>query len=125
MGLIRAPQTRPTAAQSNAQSALLPLYAEFHLAARPSSRFHHFSPHIPGKKSTPDLQILITTHTSPAIKAALVMLYWKVGQRIRVDVLNEKRADDGEQIVSTLSAELVPDFGSAFAPENHPMRGQF
>ena len=36
-------------AQSNALSALLPLHAEFNLAARPSSRFHHFSPHMPAK----------------------------------------------------------------------------
>ena len=40
-------------AQSNAMSALLPLHAEFNLAALPSSRFHHFSPHMPAKKSTP------------------------------------------------------------------------
>jgi predicted nuclease of restriction endonuclease-like (RecB) superfamily len=64
--------------------------------------------------------LILTTRQSVArgVNAALVMLHWKVGQRIRVDVLNEKRADYGEQIVSTLSAELVPDFGSAFALRN-------
>ena len=41
------------------------------------------------------------------VNSALVMFYWKVGQRIRKDILNEKRAEYGEQIVATLSRKLV------------------
>ncbi len=37
------------------------------------------------------------------VNSALVLLYWRVGQRIRQDILKEKRADYGEQIVATLS----------------------
>lgn len=40
------------------------------------------------------------------INSALVMLYWRVGQRIRKDILEEKRADYGEKIVPTVSTQL-------------------
>jgi hypothetical protein len=34
-----------------------------------------------------------------------------VGHRIRTEILNEKRAGYGEEILSTLSRELTADFG--------------
>lgn len=52
------------------------------------------------------------------VNAALVMLYWKIGQRIRQDVLRERRAEYGEEILPTLSAKLVPDFGQGFGVRN-------
>jgi hypothetical protein len=36
----------------------------------------------------------------------VVMLYWQIGQRIRQDILKEKRAEYGEQILSALRREL-------------------
>ena len=50
--------------------------------------------------------------------AGLVLLYWKVGQQIRRDVLNEKRAEYGQAILPTLSAKLVPEFGAGFSACN-------
>lgn len=44
------------------------------------------------------------------VNSALVMLYWKVGQRIRKGILKEKRAEYGKQIVATLSRKLVETF---------------
>ena len=41
-----------------------------------------------------------------------------MGQRIHKDILEEKRADYGEKIVSTLSAQLVEEFGEGFARRN-------
>lgn len=52
------------------------------------------------------------------VNAALVMLYWKIGDRIRKDVLHDKRADYGAEILPTLSAKLVPEFGEGFGPRN-------
>jgi predicted nuclease of restriction endonuclease-like (RecB) superfamily len=52
--------------------------------------------------------------TAQAVNSALVLLYWEVGRRIRQDILKEKRAGYGEQIVPTLSAQLVADFGDGF-----------
>ncbi len=53
-----------------------------------------------------------------SVNSALVMLYWKVGQRIHKEILKEKRADYGEKIVPTLSAQLVAEFGSGFDKRN-------
>jgi hypothetical protein len=41
----------------------------------------------------------------------MVILYWQVGQRIRAEVLEEKRAAYGEEIVVTLSQQLAEEFG--------------
>jgi hypothetical protein len=53
-----------------------------------------------------------------AVNAALVLLYWQVGHRIRTEILRERRAAYGEQIVPTLSAQLVPEFGDGFGKRN-------
>lgn len=53
-----------------------------------------------------------------AVNAALVLLYWQVGQRIRTDILHEKRAGYGEQILPTLSAKLAAEFGDGFSARN-------
>ena len=55
---------------------------------------------------------------SRQVNSALVLLYWRVGKRIRQDILKEKRAEYGEQIVSTLSTQLVSKFGSSFSIRN-------
>jgi hypothetical protein len=68
-----------------------------------------------------DLRDLIATARQDAarqVNAALVLLYWRVGKRIRQDVLREKRAEYGEQIVATLSKQLVKEFGSGFSRRN-------
>jgi len=46
--------------------------------------------------------------------ATLTMLYWHVGKRIRSEVLRDGRAEYGEQILATLSQELVRDYGRGF-----------
>jgi predicted nuclease of restriction endonuclease-like (RecB) superfamily len=53
-----------------------------------------------------------------AVNSALVLLYWEVGQRIRKEILNEQRAEYGQQIVMTLAAQLVAEFGSGFSRPN-------
>jgi predicted nuclease of restriction endonuclease-like (RecB) superfamily len=58
------------------------------------------------------------TATAQAVNAALVHLYWQIGQRIRVEVLREKRAEYGEEILPTLSAKLVQDFGDGYSARN-------
>jgi len=49
-----------------------------------------------------------------AVDSGLTTLYWHVGRRIRQDILKERRADYGEQIVSALSAQLEAEFGRGF-----------
>lgn len=56
-----------------------------------------------------DLRMLIAEtrqDVARSVNSALLMLYWKVGQRIRQDILKEKRAAYGREIVVTLSRQL-------------------
>lgn len=53
-------------------------------------------------------------HVASAANSAQTLLYWRVGERIRREVLGEARADYGEQIVSTLSTQLVQAYGQSF-----------
>jgi AcrR family transcriptional regulator len=53
-----------------------------------------------------------------AVDAGLTTLYWHVGRRIRQDILKEKRAEYGEQIVSALSAQLEAEFGRGFGEKS-------
>lgn len=52
------------------------------------------------------------------VNAALVLLHWQIGRRIHQDILNSKRAEYGEEIVPTLSAQLTPEFGDGFSKRN-------
>jgi hypothetical protein len=52
------------------------------------------------------------------VNSALVLLYWRVGRRIREDILKEKRAGYGAQIVSAVSRELSAEFGQGFSEKN-------
>jgi len=52
------------------------------------------------------------------VNSALVLLYWHMGKRIRQDILKEKRAGYGEQIVSAVSRELAAEFGQGFSTRN-------
>jgi DUF1016 N-terminal domain len=49
-----------------------------------------------------------------AANSALTLLYWQMGERIRRDLLKDERAEYGEQIVSTLSTQLVREYGQGF-----------
>jgi len=52
------------------------------------------------------------------VNAALTTLYWEIGTRIRRDVLHEKRAEYGKQIVAALARQLETEFGSGFGARN-------
>ena len=63
--------------------------------------------------------ILATRQTvAQGVNSALVLLYWQIGQRIRTDILKEKRAEYGEQIVHAVSAKLLDEFGRGFTARN-------
>jgi hypothetical protein len=50
-----------------------------------------------------------------AVNAELTLLYWQVGKRIQTNVLQEKRADYGLQVVKALSQQLVQRYGSGWS----------
>ena len=47
-----------------------------------------------------------------------VLLFWEIGRRVNGDVLNNKRADYGKQIVVTLSRQLTEKYGRSFEEKN-------
>jgi predicted nuclease of restriction endonuclease-like (RecB) superfamily len=50
--------------------------------------------------------------------AALTLLHWQIGNRIRSGILGEKRAEYGERIVSSLATQLEAEFGRGFGARN-------
>ena len=63
--------------------------------------------------------ILATRQTvARGVNSALVLLYWNIGQRIRADILKEKRASYGEKIFYALSRKLTAEFGNGFSQAN-------
>jgi hypothetical protein len=57
--------------------------------------------------------------------STLTLLYWKLGERIRREVLRDERAEYGEQIVATLSHQLVRDYGKGFTEKSLRRMVQF
>lgn len=53
-----------------------------------------------------------------AVNSALALLYWQVGHRIRTEILKQKRAEYGQEILPTLSAKLTPEHGNGFSERN-------
>ena len=58
------------------------------------------------------------TRAAVAVNQELVLLYWDLGHRIRVEILKEERADYGEKIVKTLSGQLTEEFGKGYGRAN-------
>lgn len=52
------------------------------------------------------------------VNAGMTLLYWRIGKRIQTEVLGNERAGYGEEIVATLSRQLVTEFGSGFGRRN-------
>lgn len=60
-----------------------------------------------------------------AVNSELTMLYWRIGQRIETQVLDGRRGAYGKQVLPTLAAQLVKDYGSGFAEKNLRRMVQF
>lgn len=52
------------------------------------------------------------------VNAGLTILYWHVGRRIREEVLHCERAEYGQQIVPSLSAQLTAEYGRGWSKRN-------
>ena len=58
------------------------------------------------------------SHVAATANYELTMMYWHIGNRINRDVLNNERAEYGQQIVSTLSTQLTELYGKDFSIRN-------
>jgi predicted nuclease of restriction endonuclease-like (RecB) superfamily len=78
-------------------------------------------PTVVSKTLVDDIRLLINTtrrQVAQVVNSSLVVLYWNIGRRIKVEVLKEKRAAYGQEIVVTLSQQLVAEFGEGFSRHN-------
>ena len=64
-------------------------------------------------------------HVAQTANSTLTLLHWKIGERIRQDILQGRRAQYGEEILPTLSAKLVPQYGKGFSARNLARMVQF
>ena len=58
------------------------------------------------------------TQVAQAANAALTTLYWQIGTRIRQDVLKDRRAEYGAEIVAALGRQLEARFGRGFGEKS-------
>ncbi len=65
------------------------------------------------------------SHVATTANYELTMMYWHLGDRINRDLLNNERAEYGQQIVSTLSTQLTELYGKDFSPRNLHRMMQF
>ena len=75
-----------------------------------------------------DIRALIAEarrQTTVAVNMGLTLLYWRIGQRIHREVLGSERAAYGEQIVVTVSRQLVVDYGRGYSEKNLRRMVQF
>lgn len=73
------------------------------------------------------------------INQEMVLLYWNIGKTIKEEVMKSKRAEYGDKIVQSLTAQLAQRYGKGFSSQNlwymvqlyeaypilHALRGEF
>lgn len=64
-------------------------------------------------------------HIAIQANSALTLLFWQIGKTINEDVLANKRADYGKQVVGTLAGQLEMQYGRNFAEKNIRRMMQF
>lgn len=59
------------------------------------------------------------------VNSTITLLYWKIGKRINIDILQNKRAEYGKQIVVSLTRQLEGIYGKGFDEKNIRRMMQF
>jgi len=58
---------------------------------------------------------LARQRAAAAVNAELALLYWQIGRRIQIEVLQGQRAEYGKQIIATLAQQLTADYGKGWS----------
>ena len=61
-------------------------------------------------------------HVAATANYALSMMYWHIGERINREVLDNKRAEYGKQIVASVARQLREEYGPKGLEENNVRR---
>ncbi len=59
------------------------------------------------------------------ISSKLAMLYWNIGNRVRKEILNDQRAEYGQEIVAAVSRQLMAQYGKGFSDKSLRRMMQF
>ncbi|MDR0274432.1 MAG: PDDEXK nuclease domain-containing protein [Burkholderiaceae bacterium] len=59
------------------------------------------------------------------VGSVTVLLFWRIGQRINSEILNNQRAEYGQKMVSSLAAQLSASYGRSFEARNLRRMMQF
>lgn len=76
---------------------------------------NEFVPQVAEQSLMQDLRQIIEQargHVAATANYALSIMYWHIGERINREVLGNKRAEYGKQIVSTVATQLREEYGS-------------
>lgn len=57
-------------------------------------------------------------NVAQTVNSALVLMNWHIGKRINDEILKNKRAEYGEEIVASLSHQLTAEYGKGFTRTN-------
>ncbi len=71
-----------------------------------SAEIGHADADGPNEKLVADIRRLIEEakqHAATAVNAGLTLLYWRIGERIRRDILGGEQASYGDQVVAALA----------------------
>ena len=60
-----------------------------------------------------------------SVNSTMSFLYWQIGKRINEEILQDKRAEYGKQIVAILSRQLEMKYGTSFSEKNLRRMMQF
>ena len=64
----------------------------------------------------------MTGEMTQMVSAGLTMLYWEIERRIRQDVLEEKRAAHGKEIITALRRQLGWTHFKSLIPTEDPLK---
>jgi len=62
---------------------------------------------------------------SVRVNSQLILVYWQIGKRINEDILQDKRAQYGKQVIPSISTQLTERYGKSFQLRNLRRMMQF
>lgn len=73
---------------------------------------------VPEKKLFGEIRALIEEgrrQVAVTVNSTMTLLYWRIGKRINQEILQEKRAEYGKQVVTALAEQLTAEFGGGWS----------
>ncbi len=59
--------------------------------------------------------VLFTDNKAVAVNATTTILYWNIGEHVNRDILGNKRAEYGKEVVKSLSRSLTEEYGKGWS----------